>query len=467
MTEHGSQLFPRAMGIEEETRPVIYNGLAQYGPVGTHSTAHKPAIITEIQSICPTLPGSNEFYTNGSKIYLDAGGIELATAELMTPELAPTHIAANAELLLTGLANYLRYRTSQDGQARTAILPRRVIDSAHNTWACHDNLSVERPESYATAIMEETTGIGKLWHYYLRSRNFITGAGHIDESGVHFSQKLTVPNLLTKYAYSASLFRYEAKHGPRFEIRCNDINLSDWAITVRLGSAAMVLAASQTPLLAKLTASQPFQLPEEYEFTNDITVESDLHLKSTGSLQRSIDLQRYIHTTILNELEEYTDLAIPQIYRTIGKQVLDYCDDLEKTLSGTTGLRTIASRPDWAEKLRIVIADIEKRPADRTPTDSRSQAVDQLYDRIVLRAVKDGKTTTLQRKNGFGYTQKNSYESPANSVQVAMKSPPDNSRASRRVARALELGATIKSLDWHQITYMSPHGIQVENKLPL
>lgn len=437
-------IFPKITGTEEETRSFTYFGLDKRPPANLALDEVSREVMAEISPLCGLLPGTKEYRKNGSRIYYDSKGIECATPECDTPSTHATYIAANAELLTQGLFRYITRRAKLRRQPMTAVLPRRVIDAIGNTWACHDSFFVSTPE-YNETVKDECSPNAALWEGFLRSRNFITGAGLVTASGLQYSQKLSKENKFNSYGYSPSLLRVDLEHGQRLETRCNDINLKDWACIARIGGAGLLLAATQSGLASKLRGAKPYQFDEQHLFTNTLSLDEDLRLKPSGTIRYSVDTQRYTVATILDELTD-----IPPHYRRIGQEILSFCDDFDAVLDGTADFEVLAGRADWAEKLRIIRASIVKNSGRQTPTDARSQAIDQLYDRTVLHAWPTGKT---ERLDSFGQMlARRQGKITQGAIQKAMVSPP-HTRASRRVAKALEFGSQVSQCSWHTLKY--------------
>jgi hypothetical protein len=450
--------FPEVAGTEEETRISIVSPAQGDQPLTTWALAdeahHK--LNRGIDKFCPSLPGSKEFRENGSRTYVDAGGVELATPEVDNPEDQWIYVNAQARLLEKSLERYMCGESRARRQRLTGLFHRRVIDDENNTWGCHDNFSVQNP-GYEGLVLEPEFDAGHVWVGYLYSRTFITGAMRIGEDAATFSQKLSVPHVFNRYGYINSLLRTNADHGQRLEIRCNDINLQRWAFLSRIGCAALVLTATQTPLAVKLSKSSQFKFEEPDPEWNVIPLDENLEIFASKSLLRAIEMQHYVISTILEELENYTGEPMPSIYRTIGQSTLRYCEDMEAIVYGRKGLEALDNRADWAAKLNVIIEHIRRNPSERRLGDEKSRRADLLYDRVAIHAHPNGSVETL---HGYGYKLAAEAAQPHdnNSIEKAMRRPPQNTRAAVRVHAAKRLHGFVRKCDWHALRVTDEQG---------
>ncbi|HEY1645961.1 MAG TPA: proteasome accessory factor PafA2 family protein [Candidatus Saccharimonadales bacterium] len=446
--------FPDATGTEEETRISIWQPSRDNVPATFVNFDGKQCSILNhgIDKFCPTLPSSSEFRENGSRTYVDAGGVELASPEVDNPVDQLIYTKATARLLEESLANYMSTESRSRDRELVGVFQRRVIDDKGNTWGCHDNFSIQQP-GYVKLVPNEGAEIGRLWVGYLYSRGIISGAMHVGERGSTFSQKLSRDHSFDKYGYGNSLLRVDDAHGQRLEVRCNDVNLLDWAFLSRIGGTSLLLAASQTALGSKLVGSKLFQFDErERASWNTVPLDRNYDLYAAKGLKRAIDMQRYVFSTILENLESYTNEATPKIYRKIGKGILQFCDDLEAVANGKSDLDILTDRADWAAKLKIIREHIRRKPSKRRLGDAKSRMTDLMYDRISVRAQPDSEAITSY---GYGHVlaaDKSILRRYPNTIEVAMHCPPQRTRASVRVRAAKRLGDKVTGCDWHAIT---------------
>ena len=114
---------------------------------------------------------SNVFLENGSRLYLDVGSHpEYATGECDNSRDAVVHDRAG-ERILEELTESAEQRLRDEGIRGTIYLLKNNLDSAGNSYGCHENYSTERalePESYEPHLIP-----------FLATRQIFAGAGHV------------------------------------------------------------------------------------------------------------------------------------------------------------------------------------------------------------------------------------------------------------------------------------------------
>lgn len=446
-------LFPEISGTEEEIRIGLWNETRnQVGPTINSEAAN--LILQFMDGHCQRLPGNKQFRKNGARTYVDQNCIELATAECDDPDTQISHINANADLLIDSASDWLQDAANRSERPHTAVMQRRVIDGNANTWGYHDNFSFKNP-LLEEQLAKPTTAAGGLMAAFLYSRPFITGAGLVRQDGVSFSQKLSQPHEYDSYGYGNSLLRVDSTHGLRFEVRCNDVNLLDWAARARLGSAALVLAAAQTGLVDELAAlADSLHIPmaggSSVFAYNAASFDNNMQLAQTEPVVKAAVFQRRLHKIILDKIDKYGE-AVPSVYQQIGQEVIRYCDDFLDVLEGKKDFESLATRADWAAKMRIIRRHIQRKPNDRHLLDATSEGADLLYDRITIIA-DSKKLAKPQVHEGFGYRQARQHRLVSNdAIVTARKRPPANTRAHERVRLATNPNAELVDCTWHEV----------------
>ena len=114
---------------------------------------------------------SNVFLENGARLYLDVGSHpEYATGECDNARDAVIHDRAG-ERILEELTEAAEQRLRDEGIRGTIYLLKNNLDSAGNSYGCHENYSTERalePESYEPHLIP-----------FLATRQIYAGAGHV------------------------------------------------------------------------------------------------------------------------------------------------------------------------------------------------------------------------------------------------------------------------------------------------
>ena len=179
----------------------------------------------------------------------------------------------------------------------------------------------------------------------------------------------------------------------------------------RLGGAALLLAASKTPLAEQLSKKnyRLFEWLQKSNEWNSMNLDKDGNLQYSSFISSNIDMQRYYISTILEKLEEYTTEKIPNLYRQLGKEILTYCDDFEAVLLGKKDLRILMDRADWAIKLHAIRHKMDKDSTVKVG-DYRSRLLDMQYDQTVIDSNSRGEKTI---RHGYGtiLTKRNSKHS--------------------------------------------------------
>ena len=452
-------IYPVVMGTEEETRLNIqYPSMDTSAPIDALT---QQEILKLSHSVCGVLLENSNFRKNGSKIYRDSYSLELCTPECSEPDGVGTYIKANSSILTGGIRRFAGKKMA----GTTISYQRRVVDCDENTWGCHDNFSLTNDEDSATDLDSQTSDLkspeSRLLMAHLMTRNFITGSGVITQNGTYFSQKLSHSVLYKHYGYQNSLFRFNVDHGGRLEVRCNDINLKDWALLSRLGGMALITAALQSGLAPKLAEELPPTVEEALSNSNAMSIKMKAHnampineqhqLVRTPWLDDSIYFQRRTMKALLDYLPQHE--PIPGIYQALGRNILSYIDDMDAVLDGQP-LASLADRADWAAKLDTVLASTERDRAkgvERYLGDDKSRATDMLYDRITIRSRGNG---TADTKYGYGYRLAGWRPSGRDArVQRAIQKPPRNTRAFERVRLSKAL-RNVTGCDWHYVNYV-------------
>lgn len=453
-------------GSEEETRISVYKGLAAEASAQLADTGafHLRALLRHYADHCPLLvPPEGErpptdYHVNGSRIYSDDRGVELATPECHEPVTQLTYTEANARLLTLAIRDYAAALSQKRGHPVTIVQQRRVIDSAGNTWGAHDSYSLTKAIGFGSERDRYRPG-RELIKAHLLTRNTITGAGLLTDEGAFLSQKLTNSHGIEGYGFRPYLFRLDPEHGLRLELRCNDINLKPWASLARIGGSALVAAAAQTGLATRILRGQPTEFLVDDQSNNRLALDENYRPVDTAALRRTIQFQRLAIETILSDFHGYTGEPIPGPYVKIGKSILDYCDDVELVLNGEADVKLLADRADWAAKMVTIRSASRHRNGSFGVCDPPAQVIDLMYDRITTVATPKGEVTTV---NGYGYELAGlQHFFGDKAIATAMLEPPSGTRAAKRVRTvrlALARDETIADLSWHRVYAQRPNG---------
>ena len=390
-------LFPVAYGNEEETGMMddisgkmdepyeLAGNLERYVPKELQTAVEGTSLL---------------FLKNGSKIYpggaahcSDTTNIERATAECSTPSQLALAVHASELLMVRTVKNYLECVSGEQmSDTRvTARVQRRVVDGQGNRKGCHDNFGID------TGMSLHADGLPPTFLAHVASRSLITGAGHVTNDGITFAQKIDGLESVARYGYVGSMFRVIQPDGTaplhgstrRLEVRCNDINISQWAIRMRLGGVALALAVAKTPAAKGLFETSYAEVINWAVRMNELRLNPDGTIRASKTLHKALDAQRKIADHGLQYLYRYTD-EIPEEMEWTALETLSFCQDFKKVLTNEATIELLADRADWAAKLTHILKRLDRdKNAGKTRelTDVYSRAADLQYDYIGLSAV--------------------------------------------------------------------------------
>lgn len=454
--EYPDSIFPIAFGNELE-RGIVDNTKGYFDePYGMAETLE--------QHVPTHLRATDNFLTNGACIYVGGAqegeafyttNIETATAECSTPAELVRHMRA-ADFLIRQVGESYAKEVSSHGLDVTVRMHHRVVDPRGNRKGCHDNFGLSKDQLDLLRASNKELFPELRWH--LATRSFVTGAMQVRRNKLHFSQKVGGLQAISGYGYIGTMYRTELQNGsPRVEVRCSDPNISDWASWVRIGSSALVLSLMQTPLAAELKVPvfEDFSLIDRAKEMNSLRVDGDgeLDVRKGDPLHRAVDFQDRLADLSLDKLQLYVD-ELPLEYFQIAKELKEYCDDMRKVMAGEAPTSILADRADWAAKLQLIQADIEKSRANgerRSMGDFRSQAMDLKYDHYGIHA-KGGEL--LRPTIGLGYKKraKGGFRKQVSDTEVAQayRKPPTGTRAALR-AQILQ-HYPVTECDWQYVS---------------
>ena len=404
-TEKLHGIFPVAYGNEEESG-IMDDITGSFDEPYTLVANLRDYVPSEVQSTNTSIV---MFLRNGSKIY--PGGIgnrsratnlERATQECAQPSDLGLAIRAEELLLAKTAENYVKAESLNHEKRVTLRSQRRVVDSRGSRKACHDNFALERDAPFVSDFWGKAEAPPDLLAY-AASKGIIDGAGYVREYGLHFSQKVGGLSSLYNYGYMGSMFRFSSSEGnPRIEVRHNDINISDWAIQVRVGGMALAIALSQTPLSSQLPRLAAEQAVRKTNAMNRLTLRDDGTIESNASLIRAINMQQATAELAMSRLCLYVD-EVPEELLWAATERYRFCDDMRRVIAGDESIGLLSDRADWAGKLSLTLAGLQRDRAagmTRSLTDMKSQFSDMRYDYKEFSAI-NGK---LQKtKVGAGY----------------------------------------------------------------
>lgn len=170
-----SALNRRILGIETEY------GLTCVAADGTRRLTPDDAARYLFRDIVAKARSSNVFLTNGSRLYLDVGSHpEYATCECDDLEQLIAHERAG-DLIMQQMAVDAEAAMHAEGVDGTLYLFKNNVDSAGNSYGCHENYLVARTRDFAEMAQY-------LVPFFI-TRQLIVGSGKVVQTpkGAHFS----------------------------------------------------------------------------------------------------------------------------------------------------------------------------------------------------------------------------------------------------------------------------------------
>lgn len=437
MNKSDRVIFPQVYGNEEETGLLINVGGQLHDPFH---------FCEELEYLTPDgLIKGDVFLSNGFKAYSggsksnhmthDYDNFERATPECSSPSQLTTYIRASERLVFKYLQKYMDYEEYIEG----ARIQRRVVDAYGNRKASHDSFGLHDTNE----TLQENTILQHVLMGHLASRSCITGSGLVGSKEISFAQKIDGLSAVKEYGYFGSMYRIDIDDAkdptsacfPRFETRCGDINISDFACRHRIGMTALMLAIGQTQCAGKLLDKIDIHSANAINIAkgmNRLAITDEGHITVPKSVIAGLDFQRIAAEYALTQLELEADYIPSELTQTALNQVaLD--DQLRKVFSGEETVDLLADKLDWAAKLTPIIRRFLSSGDKAALIDIEAQADDLRYDHIGIsrddqgyEVVKYGRGYRLRDRNKLLGTV------PNNAVEHALYNPPPLGRAALR-----------------------------------
>ena len=298
---------------------------------------------------------SNVFLGNGARLYLDVGSHpEYATAECDDLLDLIAHDRAG-EVVVQRLVDDAQARLAEDDVEGEIFVFKNNVDSAGNSYGCHENFLVARTGDFA-AVTEALLP-------FLISRQLVAGTGKVMQTsrgavfsvsqradhiweGVSSATTRSRPIINTRDEPHADAERYRRMH-----VIVGDSTMTETTTLLKVGSAALVLRMLEEgdpaalARLAELRLDNPIRAIREISL--DISGRTPVRLAS-GSTVTGLELQqRY--------LEAVREFVGPDPTDEVSARVLELW---ERTLTAieTDRLDLVATEIDWVIKHRLLDA---------------------------------------------------------------------------------------------------------------
>ena len=294
---------------------------------------------------------SNVFLANGSRLYLDVGSHpEYATAECDDLATLIAHDRAG-ERIIQDLVDDAQRRLAEDGVGGEIYVFKNNVDSAGNSYGCHENFLVERTGDFASV----TEGLLP----FLITRQLIAGTGKLMSSsrGTQFSVSQRADHIWEGISSATTRSRpiintrdephADAEKYRRMHVIVGDSTMTETTTLLKVGSAHLVLRMLEDGVA----------MPD-LALDNPIRAIRDISLDMTGTTPvRLADGRRMSGLEIQEEYFERTRAYAERegIEDDVSRRVLDLWG---RTLQAvrTQDLAAVGTEIDWVIKYRLLDA---------------------------------------------------------------------------------------------------------------
>jgi proteasome accessory factor A len=287
----------------------------------------------------------NAVLTNGARLYVDHAHPEYSTPECISPLQAALYDKAG-EVIMARAASESQRLLAPDEQM---LIHKNNSDGKGNSYGSHENYLISRELPFADIVKYFTT--------FLVSRQIFTGSGkvgsengrppisyQVTQRGDFFEEEVGLETTLKRPIINTR----DEPHGDptkyrRLHVIIGDANLSEVQNLLKLGSAALMLAAIEDGAVPEaLSLADP--VAATWRVSHDIDLALPLEL-AEGGTATALELQwRYFEWA--SKYARTVDLD--PSYATVLEEWERILTDLESDPVST------ADRLDWTSKLRLL-----------------------------------------------------------------------------------------------------------------
>jgi proteasome accessory factor A len=337
---------------------------------------------------------SNVFLANGSRLYLDVGSHpEYATAECDDLAQLVAHDKAG-ERILHELAVDAQARLDADGVVGTIHLFKNNLDSAGNSYGCHENYLIRRRADFARTA--------DVLVPFLITRQILTGSGHVlvtSRGPIYtFSQRADHLWEATSSATTRSRPIINTRDEPhadaeeyrRLHVISGDSSMSQTTTMLKVGMTDLMLRMLEAGVTFRdFTLENPVRAIRE--ISHDLTGSAQVPL-ARGTKMSALAMQ----TAYFERARTFVDAA--EHRGPHDEQVLDLWQRGLEAL-GSDDLTGVETELDWVIKKRLID---RYRAAHEVPlSDARIRRLDLAYhdisptDGLFARLVERGLAATV------------------------------------------------------------------------
>lgn len=384
---------------------------------------------------------ANRVLTNGSRWYVDHAHPELSGPEVTSVRDAVLYDRAGDAVALAGArAATTKLRGALEGCELR--LYKNNTDGKGASYGSHENYLVPRAVEFADIVAGFTP--------FLVARGVLVGAGRLGQGqrgevpGFQLTQRADFfereVGLETTIRRPIINTRDEPHADPRqwrrLHVITGDANVSQVACLLKVGTAALVLAAIEYGLAPKLTLADP--VAAMHVFSHDVRLRTTVPL-SDGRAVTALDLLEAYGEAAGEAVERYGALGGE------GPEVLELWAETLDLLRADPA--TAADRLDWAAKLAILQ---RLRERDHLAWDDARLAVIDLQYADIDPA--RGLGLALERKGRLQTVV------TAAEIALAVTEPPATTRAYVRGRLVRDAGDYLWQAGWDCVTLMSRQG---------
>ncbi len=375
----------------------------------------------------------NVVLTNGARLYVDHAHPEYSTPECATPHEAALYDKAGE----TVMARAARASQALLEPEQRMVIHKNNSDGKGNSYGAHENYLLSRDLPFNDVVRFFTTflvtrqvftGSGKLGSENGRPRvdYQITQRGDFFEEEVGLETTLKRPIINTRDEPHGDASKYRRLH-----VIIGDANLSEVQTFVKLGSAALILAAIEDGALPEpLGLLDPVN--SVWQVSHDLDLRRPLDL-ADGGTATALELQWQYHEWATKYFQS-SDLD-----SSFG-DVLDEWESLLADLDADP-MRT-ADRLDWTAKLKLLKQYQDRDDLDWEHSKLRLLAL-QYHDVDPDRGLYHRLAASGRIRRLFGEED----------IEAAVASPPDSTRAYFRGECVRRYGDDLVAANWDSLVF--------------
>lgn len=295
---------------------------------------------------------TNTFLTNGSRLYLDVGAHpEYASAECDSiDDLIATDKAGDR--IFQSMADDANEKLVEDGLPERIHLIKNNVDSAGNSYGCHENYLIRRRRDFRARV-------DSLVPFFI-TRQVITGAGHIrtKPGGAEYEVSQRADQMWDAISSASTRSRpivntRDEPHGDiekyrRMHVIVGDTNMSEVSTALKFAMTEMLLSLlDDGVIMPKLKLLEPMRAIRD--ISHDIDLKTTVEL-AEGGRRTALEIQREFAEAAHKHYESrgYMDELDP----TRLKLANLWLESIELLEQGD--LDSLDTKLDWVAKLKLL-----------------------------------------------------------------------------------------------------------------